>query len=546
MTPIDAAKLLDLSADASPEQIQVRFLDLRAKLEDKIAKAPTPGLKEKYRTSLTQITEAFEILTIAADSSSLPILQRLDEPAATVAGVADPGSTRAPSPSPGSPTPAATLRRKSGGNEFLLVTLLAVALLAAGGWFIMKTRAENAEQVRIAAAAKAAADRDAELLRQAEEARKAKEIADVRAEQDRRDRLTVHLRTQLAEARIAWESLENEARTTERALSDLRSELRNASGGKASELQARVNSTQRYLEWVTAHLEKHPVRITRAKVEELLSARMPDDAQPAMQELQGALAALAREIPERKRAFLSLDGSLKVESDPAGLAFTLIDAFGRSQTGTTPTTLKGIAPGTAQITFRRDGFANVQSTATIQTGQTVAVRGVVKAQTMVFSAESNVNFWVDGKFVGRGSVTLRDLAPGRYKLQFAPPDITAYPMEFEVKQAVETVSKSFSYAALARKDRSCSPCRGQGTIKETPRCSSCRGAGKFTCKSCDGWGNLKMNTSYGVVNWPCSNCRKGVVTCNSCAGEGRLLNTRTCSGCNGEGQVSQLQLAYQR
>ena len=49
MTPHEAAKLLDLPVDATPEQIETRFNELRAKLEDKVVKAPTPGLKAKYR-----------------------------------------------------------------------------------------------------------------------------------------------------------------------------------------------------------------------------------------------------------------------------------------------------------------------------------------------------------------------------------------------------------------------------------------------------------------------------------------------------------------
>ena len=82
MTLTEAARLLEIAPDATPEQLEARFLDLRRKLEDKIAKAPTPGLQVKYRTSLAQITEAFETLTLAADSSSLPVLQRAEPPAA--------------------------------------------------------------------------------------------------------------------------------------------------------------------------------------------------------------------------------------------------------------------------------------------------------------------------------------------------------------------------------------------------------------------------------------------------------------------------------
>lgn len=552
MTVPDAAKVLDLPADASPEQIHARFLDLRAKLEDKIAKAPTPGLKEKYRSSLTQLTEAFEVLTIAADSSLLPILQPRDEPAAPAAGRADPGSNRVSLPSPGPATPTATspgsqtprprpVARKS-GREFALVSLLAAVLLLAAGWFVLKTRAENEEKARIAAAA----IRQAELDRQAEEARKAKELADARADQERRERLTVQLRTQLAEARIAWESLENETRTTERALGELKSELRNAAGAKATELQARVGATQRYLEWVTAHLEKHPVRITRAKTEELLSARMPDDARPAMEELQAALATLAREIPERKRGFLSLEGSLKVESDPAGLAFSLVDAFGRSRTGTTPATLSGVAPGPALVTFKRPGFTDVTREAAVTTGATATTRGTVLSQQVVLQAESDVIFWVNGKHVGRGSVTVSDLAPGEHKLQFSRPQTTAFPTSFKVKQEPGTITLAYSYAAVTREDRTCSPCSGRGNLTTKERCSTCRGRGQQTCGNCNGRGAnfLKMFADQPAIRIGCSPCaQSGRVSCDSCSGRGQFTYTNNCSACGGDGKVSQLQLA---
>ncbi len=67
MSPFEAAKILDLPAGVTTEQIEARFLELRRKLEDKIAKAPTPGLQAKYRESLQEITTAFETLTLAAD-----------------------------------------------------------------------------------------------------------------------------------------------------------------------------------------------------------------------------------------------------------------------------------------------------------------------------------------------------------------------------------------------------------------------------------------------------------------------------------------------
>jgi len=147
MTTDEAARLLELPPDASPEQLENRFNELRARLEDKLAKAPTPGLKDKYRRSLEDITKAFETLVLAADASSLPVLHKQQaengEPATPPrsrpadAGPATPHSAvRTPQPS----------ARKGGSREFLLVAALAVVVLAGGGWWVMKPRAERAER----------------------------------------------------------------------------------------------------------------------------------------------------------------------------------------------------------------------------------------------------------------------------------------------------------------------------------------------------------------------------------------------------------------
>src|SRR6478609_8144812 len=134
MTPAEAAKLLEVAPDATPEQLEARFLDLRRKLEDKIAKAPTPGLQAKYRDTLAQITTAFETLTLAADSSSLPVLHKpsavSDQPSAgsTAPAGHSLGDGRSPrTAAPAVPAPAPVAKKKSGNSkEFVFVALFAV------------------------------------------------------------------------------------------------------------------------------------------------------------------------------------------------------------------------------------------------------------------------------------------------------------------------------------------------------------------------------------------------------------------------------------
>ncbi|MDZ4797703.1 MAG: hypothetical protein SGI92_06035, partial [Bryobacteraceae bacterium] len=204
MTPPDAAKLLELPLDATPEQLEARFLELRSKLEDKIAKAPTPGLKAKYRESLAQMTEAFETLTLAADSSTLPVLKKQEAGDRSQKPEHQTGVTAPAQSAP--PNQKSKIQNPKPGKEFLIVAIIAVLVLAGGGWFIMKTRAENAERANVEAAAKAEA--------QAEKARQESQFSALRAAQ--------------AEAKIRWETAERELSAAERRLSELKSDQRNA------------------------------------------------------------------------------------------------------------------------------------------------------------------------------------------------------------------------------------------------------------------------------------------------------------------------------
>lgn len=72
MTPHDARALLELPEDATREQIEQRFLELRKRLEEKIAGALTPTLRARYEAALAEITRAYETLVIAADGAELP------------------------------------------------------------------------------------------------------------------------------------------------------------------------------------------------------------------------------------------------------------------------------------------------------------------------------------------------------------------------------------------------------------------------------------------------------------------------------------------
>lgn len=392
MTPLDAAKLLDLPADASPEQLEARFLELRRKLEDKIAKAPTPGLQAKYRESLADITTAFETLTLAADSSALPVLQKQSP---------GPGAM-SPAASPAAPLPdhqKSKAKNKKSGKEFLVVALLAVVLLAAGGWFVMKTRTENAEKIRVAA-----------------ETAQAKQTAE-QAEAARMAALKTSLRTKLAEARVGWEALESELQDAERRTNDLKSELRSlrdATAVKKAELSAQVASQEIYTKWLKNHLLRHPAKLARARADELLQSGASVEAAAVVEEIFSGLKALDEDIASRRKYFFNTTTSIRLHSKPEGVRWVLTDAFGRTQEGTTPAQVKDL-PLTHLVT---DGvavapFAGIEQRGEFTTGK-IAVRfsrigwpAVIKSDTALMED----NPILEAEFP-EGAVAVSSLPPG--------------------------------------------------------------------------------------------------------------------------------------
>lgn len=291
MTPPEAAQLLDLPPAAAPDRVEARFNELRLKLEEKIAKAPTPGLKAKYRESLDEITQAFEVLTLAADASALPVLQRQSAKGAGQGA----GTAAVPQRAPDPGTPKSKIENRKSGTEFLVVAVIAAVVLAGGGWWVLRTRAENERQARIAEA------RQAEAARQAEEARRTAE-----AERIQREKEMLTLRTRLAELQVVYESAQKVERSVERELAELRNRdrARPAQPGQAPDIAQQVLTRQiealdHYLGWLRATLPGHPASLARARAVELVAAAVLEPARAGVLGYQEELAKLKEQIETR-------------------------------------------------------------------------------------------------------------------------------------------------------------------------------------------------------------------------------------------------------
>jgi hypothetical protein len=437
MSPIEAAKQLELPENATPEQIEVRFNELRAKFEDKIVKAPTPGLKAKYRESLDEITAAFETLILAADSSTLPVLKKdAGDPRSKSGGAVTPPrnpSTQAPVPSPSS-------AGKSGGREFAVVAVIAIAVLGAGGWWVMKSRAQNNEKARIAAEARAEAERKAaaekadterrteearlaaEAKRQALEEEKARLAAAEKAAQERIEKLTGQVRSDLAAGKIEWEAIEREERNAERRLSELKSDLRSLrdpAPGKLAEAQTLVAAQQDYYNWLSGTIARHPARVARSRAEELLSARQPDAAMAAVREFGSALRQLESEIPRQRESLLDLNGELTIKTHPDA-TWTLTDAFGRTRTGRGVVQFNDVAVGAAEVTLTRTRWPERKESVVVRSTRPATLEAeFVGTDVLVTTVPAGARaFDAEGKDLGSTPLQLKELPPGNYRFRF--------------------------------------------------------------------------------------------------------------------------------
>lgn len=552
MSPSDAAKLLDLPADATSTQLEARFLEMRRKLEDKIAKAPTPGLQAKYRESLAELTTAFETLTLAADSSSLPVLnkQSADPAPIEVGPSSPPAGTK-------STVPGRSTRQKSVGKEFALVAVIAVVLLAAGGWWIMQTRAENERKSLAAAEAAQAA----------------------KSEADRIAGLKTSLRTKLAEARVDWEAHESGLQDAERRTGELKSELRNPRdfpAEKIAELSAQAAAQEIYTKWLKSHLLRHPAKLARVRAEELLQAGAADEAVAAGEEMFAALAELAREISARQVYFFGATAGLNLRSDPDGVAWFVTDAYGRTHAGTTPFVLEGlplthlIADGpplnqhsvvekrgeltTGKITVRfvRDGWPDVVKETTAHEADSEIIHAQFPEGALQITAQpagvpfqaTNALGWSES---GTTPATLRAVPPGPVTVRLSRPgyqDVTGQAavvaggtasIALDQRAQVVTIIVAESNVNIFVDGK----LAGQRNVTladlapgEHALQLEAKGHRPFRAKF-----NVKQAGTNLALNYSFNQLLAETITCTTCKGAGLLQHQQTCNQCRGTAKV---------
>lgn len=111
-------------------------------------------------------------------------------------------------------------------------------------------------------------------------------------------------------------------------------------------------------------------------------------------------------------------GSLRIESEPTGSHWRLIDAFGLEESGTTPTTVDGLGIGPGAIIFQREGWVDIrQDFQVVRTEVAVAKMVFPPAVIELTTQPSGATVWQESTMVGRTPLT-REVAPGRNLFEF--------------------------------------------------------------------------------------------------------------------------------
>lgn len=365
MTVTEAARLLDLPPEATPAQIQTRYHLLRNRLQEKLDAATSSFLVERHRTTLTQITAAYELLSLAAEvSGTAPGLRQHKDEAAPAAVVSKPSGPRrsddrastassgekssravavasgmAPAAArdtksesvpksartqavavapaaPAAPTPSPSvtaIKAESGGKAVLWIAVVALLLaVAGGGWWFFKGSAAKAERVRIAA------EMDVELSALSQR----------------------------------WAALQADLATAQQARADILAEQGRANVLAVTlqaELSAREKAQAAYIAWATESLDNQSIPSLLKTLGEQIQAGQHSQAVATRTQLEAGLAQSEQLVPQQRATLLALGRSAEIASTPSGLPYVIVDAYGNRREGLTPASLE-LPWGSARLT----------------------------------------------------------------------------------------------------------------------------------------------------------------------------------------------------
>jgi len=198
MKPDEALKILGLPEGVTEREREEAFKSQRAKLEQKLAQAPTPGLQNKYRESIRRLEEAYETLELLNEDSDLPALnpdfgggtskttpvhskiepiQKSHPVDKSDLDSRHDSSTVESKDEKTQEQPLGSAAAKSGGGNAKWALVTAVLLVIGLGWYFVVEKPAEEQKLRVAgqAAAQAAEEAAQHAAQQAQQVAKATE-----------------------------------------------------------------------------------------------------------------------------------------------------------------------------------------------------------------------------------------------------------------------------------------------------------------------------------------------------------------------------------
>ena len=251
----EAYRLLGLSSDANEQQRHEAYEAQQQALREKIAKAPTPGLRVKYESGLETLQQAIEVVEESLDDSALPVLQpQLTEGKTEAKGLPPEMIASAAASAPAPNTVQAP--GSKGYTKEIIIAVILVAACVAGGYFYWQhtedlriKEEQRIENERLAAEKKAAEEKAA-----AEKAGAERLAVLDEKEQLRKELVVRHFK--LEESLRELESIKDAENDKVRAF---RQEIKDS---KSAKLKWKLRNMEAHAKWLDDYVANHKARAT--------------------------------------------------------------------------------------------------------------------------------------------------------------------------------------------------------------------------------------------------------------------------------------------
>lgn len=442
----EAANLLNLTIQATPEEVTKRLVELEQRFQEKIEAAPAGYLKEKHRTGLAEIRAAAELLRLSTDV----YVSGAQEPNPGAPSASSPSrpptapSAQSSPPKFESPAPAASraphlasapvivqsslaapatrsLAKPASASRSKRPLVLATVLALLGGGLVFFLLFRSTDDSPLPVARENYADRKSSF-------------------------------------ELRWNRLNSELEAAQNLAVELEAIAASpvAEAPASTEARARARAQRQFTDGYRAALDARSARPLLERFAQLSMVKDSSAASATEAELSALLDKHEADLKTEKLRILTLTRELEVSSVPPNLAYLVIDAYGRTFEGRTPGKID--APwGLTRVTVRAPGepWSDWQSELTWSSEASNTVTAVFsRGPLLVASTPAGLPYELirpDSDLPPLRGVTpanLANLPTGTALLRISRPGWPVQERRFEIKAEANTIALEFVGASL--------------------------------------------------------------------------------------------------